>query len=135
MPVLTWSEDYSINVKVIDEQHKVLLQYVSDLHAAVEAQIDKDDLRKKLSELAKYTRLHFNTEEKLMKEHGFEFKKKHHKEHKMLLRHLEDLVHAVSKGKYPTFYSDYDVSNDWFLGHIMKFDRKLGVFLNSKDVY
>ena len=135
MPILTWSEEYSINVAEIDEQHKRLLELVGELHAAVEARIDKDDLRKMLVNLAKFTRHHFETEEKLMKEHKFERIKKHHKEHRALHKHLEQLVDVVSKGKYPTFYSDYDVSNDWFLNHVLKFDKKLGEYLNAKGVF
>ena len=51
------------------------------------------------------------------------------------VQHMNDLVAMVSSGKYPTFYSDYDVSTDWALLHISEFDKDLGAFLNSKDVY
>lgn len=135
MPIPTWSEEYSVNVKEIDEQHKKLLEHVSQLHAAVEARIDKDELRLMLVDLVKYVRVHFTTEEKYMKKNGFDHIKKHQKEHKMLLKHLEQLVKFVSKGNHPIFYSDYDISNDGFLAHILTFDKKMGEFLNSKEVY
>ena len=135
MPILTWSEEFSINVAEIDAQHKTLLEHVNNLHAGVEAQIDKDKLRRMVVDLVDFARLHFSTEEKLMKKHGMEHSKKHLKEHKALLRHLEHIVDGVSKGKYPTFYSDYDISNDWFLAHIMGYDKKMGEYLNSKGVY
>jgi len=135
MPVLTWSEEYSINVAEVDAQHKKLLEYVSELHAAVEARIDKEDLRQMLEDLVDFTRFHFSTEERLMNEHGLEHVEMHHNEHEMLLKHMEDLVEGVSNGIYPSFYSDYDISNDWFLSHILKFDKKLGEYLNSKGVY
>jgi hypothetical protein len=44
-------------------------------------------------------------------------------------------VSAVSNGKTPTFYSDYDISSDWALAHITGHDRVLKKFLNSKNVY
>ena len=135
MPILTWSEQYTINVAEIDEQHAKLCEHVSRLHAGVEARIDKDDLRQLLVDLVEFTRFHFDYEERLMKEHGLETSKTHRREHGLLLKHMEDLVQAVSKGKYPTFFSDYDVSNDWFLAHILNFDKKLGEFLNSKGVF
>ena len=135
MPILTWSEEYSINVAEVDAQHKKLLEHVSNLHTAVEARIDKEELRLMLEDLVGFTRFHFSTEERLMQEHGLENVEMHHKEHHVLLKHMEDLVDGVSKGNYPTFYSDYDVSNDWFLTHILKFDKKLGEYLNSKGVY
>ena len=67
MPILNWSEEFSINVAEIDAQHKKLLEHVNNLHAAVEAKIDKTDLRQMLVSLVEFTRLHFSTEEKLMK--------------------------------------------------------------------
>ena len=135
MPILVWSDEYSVNVAEIDKQHKKLLEHVNKLHASVEAQIDKQDLHELLVELYDYTAFHFAFEEKLMDQHGMKNVKKHHKEHKLLLKHLKHICNAVSNGKRPTFYSQYDVSNDWFLAHIMDFDKKMGAFLNSKGVY
>ncbi|MCP4289431.1 MAG: bacteriohemerythrin [Gammaproteobacteria bacterium] len=135
MPTVIWSDEYNVNVEKIDKQHMHLLELVTNLHAAVEARIDKDELKHMLIELTQFTGKHFATEEKMM--HKFDYPKKraraHHKEHKMLLKHLEDLVTAVSKGKYPTFYSDYDVSNDWALVHIREYDKPLGIFLNEVE--
>ena len=135
MPILVWSNDYSVNVAEIDEQHKELLQHVNKLHAGVEAQIDKQDLHQLLVELYDYAAFHFASEEKLMKQHGMKNVRKHHKEHQLLLKHLKHICNAVSEGKRPAFYSQYDVSNDWFLAHIMDFDKKMGAFLNSEGVY
>lgn len=133
MPIVTWSEEYNVNVEKIDNQHRHLLQLVNDLHAAVEACIDKQKLKKMLIELTEFTRKHFAAEEQMMKKYNYPEKNEHKKEHKMLLRHLGDLVTAVSKGKYPTFYSDYDVSTDWALVHIEEYDKPLGIFLNQVE--
>ncbi len=135
MPIVTWCDEYSVNVEEIDIQHQKMLELVNHLHSAVEACIDKNDLKTLLVDLVEFTRLHFSTEEQLMKKHDYPGFAKHHQEHRMLLKHLGYLVTAVSNGKYPTFYSDYDVSTDWALLHITDFDISLGAFLNSKNVY
>jgi len=135
MPITTWSDEYSVNVREIDVQHQKMLELVNDLHSAVEACIDKNGLKSLLVELLEFTRLHFSTEEQLMEKHDYPELAEHHKEHRMLLQHLSDLVDAVSRGKSPTFCSDYDVSTDWALIHIIEFDNSLGAFLNSKGVY
>ncbi len=135
MPKVTWSDNYSINVAEIDAQHQKILELVNDLHSAVESCIDKEELREKLSALVEFTDHHFSTEDRLMKKHGYPGFKGHHREHRQLIGHLKELVKAVSKGKRPTFYSDYDVSTDWALTHIRDYDSGLGVFLNSKGVY
>ena len=135
MPVLVWSDEFSINVAEIDAQHKKLCDYVNRLHAGVEGRVDREDLRQLLVDLVEYARLHFATEERLMGKHGMSSASRHHKEHETLLRLLEDTVKSISEGNHPIFYSKYDVANDWFLAHIMDHDKKLGAFLNSKGVF
>lgn len=134
MPIVTWCDEYNVNVEEIDVQHKTMLELVNNLHSAVEACIDKNDLKDLLGELVEFTRVHFSTEEQLMNKYDYPEFAKHHKEHKMLLQHMNELVAAVSSGKHPSFYSDYDVSTDWALLHIFECDKSLGVFLNSKGV-
>ncbi|MDJ0957315.1 MAG: hemerythrin family protein [Arenicellales bacterium] len=112
-----------------------MIALVNNLHAAVEACANKDDLKDLLVELVEFTRKHFSTEEKLMEEYDYPDLATHHKEHRLLLQYLIDLVDAVSSGKKLTFCSDYDVSTDWVLIHISECDKSLGAFLNSKGVY
>jgi hemerythrin-like metal-binding protein len=134
MPIVNWSDEYSVNVAEIDAQHKELLKLVNGLHAAVESCIGKDELKDKLINLTEFTRHHFATEEELMKQHDYPDLVRHHKEHRTLLRHMDELVAMVSNGRSPTFYSDYDVSTDWALLHIEEHDRDLGHFLNAKGI-
>ena len=134
MPIVNWSDDYRVNVEQIDAQHRELLELVNGLHAAVESCLGKDELREMLANLAEFTRHHFATEEELMKQYDYPGLVEHHKEHRLLLSHLDELVAAVSSGQRPTFYSDYDVSTDWALLHIDEHDRDLGRFLNEKGV-
>ena len=135
MPIVIWREDFSVNVEKIDNQHKQMLELVNNLHSSVEACVEKQDLEQMLVDLVDFTRLHFLTEEKLMKEHGYSGLASHYKEHRVLLQHLDNLVKAVANGKHPTFYSDYDVSSDWAVDHIFECDKSLGAFLNSKGIY
>jgi hemerythrin-like metal-binding protein len=122
-------------VAEIDEQHQKILELVNDLHSAVESCIDKEALRIKLIALVEFTDLHFSTEDQLMEKYNYPGIAPHQREHRSLIGHLKELVKAVSNGKSPVFYSDYDVSTDWALTHIRDCDRNLGIFLNSKGVY
>ncbi len=135
MPIVTWSNEYNINVDEIDNQHQEMLGLVNNLHSSVESRTDKNILKKMLAELVVYTRMHFATEEQLMEQHDYPHHIEHKQEHRLLLQHLEFLLGAVSIGKYPTFFSDYDISTDWMFMHISGSDKKLGEFLNSQNIY
>ncbi|MES9992773.1 MAG: bacteriohemerythrin [Candidatus Thiodiazotropha sp.] len=135
MPIVTWSDDFNINVKEIDEQHQKMLDIVNNLHIAVEAEKEKEILNDLLTELYQHTQLHFSTEEELMNKYDYPGFEQHLHEHKVLLQHLGNLVAGVCGGKNPTFRSDYDVSSDWVLIHIFKSDKDLGLFLNDQGVF
>ena len=135
MPLIEWKDEHTVNVKEIDHQHLRIVALVNQLHSSVEACIDKKELFHHLIMLVEYTRMHFSTEEKLMKQHAFPELPKHHEEHRMLLKYLDNLVASVSRGTYPTFYSDYDISSDWAMLHILEYDKDLGKYLNSKNIY
>ncbi len=135
MPIVAWSDDYSVNVEQIDGDHQRMLELVNDLHSSVEDRVEKNILHQKLVDLVEFTRSHFSREEKLMKEHHYPGLAPHYKEHRILLQHMDNLVKAVASGRYPTFYSDYDISSDWALDHMSGCDKSLGLFLNSKGIF
>ena len=98
MPIVTWSEEFSVNVKEIDTQHQKLLELVNNLHASVEACIDKQVLEGMLIELVEFTRMHFSTEERFMREHGFPDSATHTNEHRLLLEfHEDDVVPKLAR--------------------------------------
>jgi hemerythrin len=135
MAVVTWEEQFSINVGKIDEQHQQLLQLVNDLHTSVEESMNMETVKAHLSALLEFARYHFEAEEELMKRHSFPNINVHRHEHLKLLTVLERLSVEVSNGKKPFFYPDADLSSDWALNHIDEHDKALGEFLNSKQVY
>jgi len=135
MPIVSWKDEYLINVEEIDIQHRKMVDLVNNLHASVEARVDKSELEKLLIELVEYTRMHFSTEEKFMLQNADPSFNVHSNEHKSLLRHLDHLVATVANGQQPTFFSDYDISSDWMIAHITEHDKKMGSYLNSKGVH
>jgi len=135
MSAIDWKDEHKVNVVEIDRQHQRILELVNQLHQLIDACVEKKELLRNLIVLVEYTRMHFSTEEKLMKQHNFPGRLIHQKEHRTLLKHLDSLIASVSNGNSPTIYSDYDVSSDWAILHILEYDRSLGAFLNSQNIF
>ena len=135
MTTHSWSTEYNINVKRLDVQHRLLVKLVDNLHDAWVARVDKAVLKDLLVELLEFSQIHFSFEEQLMKEYDFPDSADHQKQHRILLRRLNELVTLASSQKPPTSYSAYDIVTDWALVHITDQDDRLGIFLNSKGVY
>ncbi len=136
MSTANWKDEYTVNVNEIDSQHKKMINLVNNIQLSVVSHKNKDnDLKLLLYELLEYTRINFSTEENLMKKHAYPKFKKHHKEHKSLLKQIKQLIKVLEKGKHLTFYSDYDISSDLAIIHMKDHDKKLADFLNSKNIY
>jgi hemerythrin len=56
MAHMEWSENLSVGINEIDEQHKKLVSQINALHDGMRSGQGKDTLEKTLGELADYTR-------------------------------------------------------------------------------
>ena len=71
LPILNWDEKFSVGFKLIDEQHKVLfVLYNKIVTVKQNPRSDSDptiEFTQILGELNNYIRVHFLTEEEVMK--------------------------------------------------------------------
>jgi len=62
--LIDWSEEYSVNIKKFDQQHKKLFDLINFLNDSLIRNEDDDILEQILSDLIDYTFVHFKEEEK-----------------------------------------------------------------------
>lgn len=66
---ITWQDDFSVGVEIIDEQHKVLLQVINTFLSSLEDNNDRFAIGRSLDQMIKYTEYHFYTEQLLLEKH------------------------------------------------------------------
>lgn len=133
-----WKEEYSCEIKTIDDQHKKLLELGSNLYEMVKLKKHEDnydELVHILSELKDYTIYHFEEEENLMEKHGYEDLILHKFEHKSFLKKLEkvDLM-EIDEKQFDVIMDLIVFVANWVEAHILKTDLKYKEFLISKGV-
>lgn len=135
MSIIKWSEDLSVGIKSIDEQHNNLIEMINQLNAAMavgEATTIQDEILLKMSQ---YTRFHFEYEEELFTQHGYPHSESHIKEHKNLVaqvislreRSQTDISGCVS-------IEIMQLLENWLINHIKKSDMKYAPYLRDKGV-
>lgn len=136
MAEIEWDDSLLIGVKLIDEQHKMLIQRLSDLSRSIDMNQGEVQIAKTLDFMVDYTDFHFSAEEKHMKEQnypGLEYQKQQHAEFK---GHLKKLV-ADFEEEGPTKALSTAINVfllNWLIKHIKAVDLKLGKFLNEKGL-
>ncbi len=136
MSKIEWDDSLSVGVDLIDEQHKMLIQKLSDLSSAFRKGGEQNKIIKTLEFMFDYTDFHFSTEENVMEENdypGLEEQKQQHKEFKVTLNNImEDYKEEGTTPEIATSIN-YFLLN-WLIKHIMGTDSKLGKFLTEKGL-
>jgi len=131
---LEWTNDLSIGVIWIDNQHKKLVERINVLTGAIEQDRGEVEIGTTLKFLDEYTKAHFDTEEKYMLRYNYPQYQLHKKVHENF---KDDLKKLRDEHKYLGATADLAkeiqkrVSN-WYLDHITKVDKHLGAFLKTK---
>ena len=130
-----WSDTYSVNIGVIDMQHKNLVKIINDLHQAMVEGNGREQLGKILTSLISYTRAHFKTEEVFMESHRYPGYAMHKSEHDQLTKSVLDLQSKFQRNGVGLTVETMDFLKGWLSRHILGTDKKYGPFLNSKGVH
>jgi len=134
MALITWNENFSINIAEIDSQHKKLIELINELHEAMKVAKGKDVMGNILSELVNYTVYHFGTEEKLFQKHGYPEFVSHKKRHDDLTKQVKDTADKFNKGGNIITVDVMNFLKDWLQNHILTVDKRYAPFLSSKGV-
>ena len=123
-----WSRDLSVGIEEIDDQHKVLVDLVNEMHEAIHQRRGRDVVRRVLAKLAEYTRIHFAVEESLMCILGYPDYEIHKEQHEQLIRHMSALQNKVDSGKTAIGFELMHFLKVWLTRHIMASDKEYGAY-------
>lgn len=133
-PLFVWSDDLSVGIQEIDEQHKVLVGLLNELHLAVSDHRGSAVCRGILDQLAEYTRVHFAVEESLMRILGYPDHENHKHEHEMLTGQVVDLQGKLDAGKVAISFELLHFLKVWLTKHINESDKRYGGYFLSRGI-
>ena len=130
MALLNWSDDLSVKVNGIDNQHKMLVNLINDLHNAMKDGKGKEKLGTILNELISYTKYHFSAEEKLMQQKNYPGYQQHKREHEVFTKKVEEFNTQFVAGSLFISNEVLLFLKDWLVGHIKVTDKKYSPYLS-----
>ena len=118
-PFLHWTSDLDTGIEQVDEQHKILVQYINEMHDAHTAN-DRDG--KALDNLLGYTVQHFSDEEDLLKMAEYPLVDAHHRVHQNFVDKVQ-----MYKGRFDNgddvSQELLDILETWLFMHIRRNDH------------
>ncbi len=134
MNKIEWDDSLSVNVDLIDEQHKMLIQKLADLSDALRRGLEYNKIMQTLEFMIDYTDFHFSAEEKVMEENDYPGLEEQKKQHGVFRTTLNNIVEDYKEeGTTTAIAREINVFLlNWLIKHIKGSDAKLGNFLIEK---
>ena len=131
--LIEWTDDLSVGSESIDEDHRLLIRIVNQLHEAIETRADRSTIGDLLGRLAEYTADHFAEEEQIMRRVRYPHTDQHVQQHGALLDRLGELFHQFELGNIDVTPRTTEFLSDWVLTHLKSQDRDLGIYLSQRQ--
>ena len=131
---MTWTEELSVNIKKMDEEHIQLIKYINLVHESIVEEDQRKQMSKKMEDLIDYCKLHFSNEEKALTEKNYPNLETQKKQHKIYLQQLEDYKKIMDPDNLPELISVISALQTWILEHILVHDKGYSSHMNNAGV-
>jgi hemerythrin len=135
MPFIVWTNQLSVDVKILDNDHKRLAILINDLHNALMAGCDSKVLDGIFNELVANTRIHFAHEERLLAEAGYSGAAEHKQLHEQKIKQVLDMQARFRSARGSAAYLEVlDQLKDWLFTHTESADKDFVAHLKASGI-
>ena len=133
--MMDWTDEMSVGVKVLDDDHKKLFAMINELHEAMQVGRGKQALADILARLTDYTVEHFNREEGLLAEADYGSLDLHHRVHEKLKADVAEMRRKFVEGTETAMPIDLlQFLQNWLKNHIMLTDKRYSEHLKAHGI-
>ncbi len=129
-----WSDDFSVRVSLMDDEHKVLFNLINDLNNAMINGESASRISQVLVSLIEYTEYHFKHEEDMLKKIGYPSIGEQEKYHRMFVDKMKEFKREMETGEVLLSVKIIDFLKDWLVSHIVNIDTKYSGFANTHGI-
>lgn len=133
MKIIEWDEKFSVGIKEIDDQHKVLVEILDELYLAMLKARGNEVVEATLDKVIRYTKSHFSTEELLFKKYSYPEEKLHKAEHDAMLKKVDAFRRDFKNGKLIGVDLMHFLKK-WFVEHLQTTDYRYVKFFKGVGV-
>ena len=131
---IEWSHELSVGIEEIDEQHKVLVDLLNQIHEAIQQRQGAEITGAIIERLKEYTRIHFAVEESLMRILHYHEYEVHKEQHDRLIGQLNEFRTKLEAGKGSISFELAHFLKVWLTKHIMETDQRYTAYFLEQGV-
>jgi hemerythrin len=131
--LIAWSKTFACGIKLLDDQHKEFVDLVNDMfhHATGDEKQEHEYFNRVIQRAVKYIKVHFATEEKIMRTLKYPDYLEHKRAHDNFILKVINNIQDYETEKHHTLYSFTKFLKDWVLSHIGVMDKEYFVYIKQ----
>ncbi|MDQ7815497.1 MAG: bacteriohemerythrin [Melioribacteraceae bacterium] len=133
MPFIEFTDSEKVNVESIDQQHLTIVGLINKIHSDFSAN-KKQGVMSTLQNLIDELEIHFENEERYMKEFHYPGYISHKLEHDRFYNQIVNTTDMLKKEHHNISLEQLEGLRRWFFNHLDFNDKKCGEFLRSKGI-
>lgn len=131
---MQWKDSYSIGNEEIDFQHKELINMTDKLQKSLTKDSEDSNIVEALKFIVKYTRHHFESEERYMERIGYPGLESQKQLHQGIVKNVSDIFLQLKRGHKIDLVELVNFLVDWVIDHVISEDGKIGeYFRNNRE--
>ncbi len=134
MALLIWSEEHSVGVRALDDEHEKLYEAINELHDAVVQGKERSHTGLLLRQVVSRARAHFRSEEAMLAAASYPELASHSLKHQFLAGEVEELAARFEQDGFTLNDTSLKFLRYWFNDHLRNDDLCYGPWLNARGV-
>jgi len=126
---MDWRKDFEVGVKLIDEQHKRLIELITIVERTQRDEANHAELGRVLKTLVEYVVEHFANEEQIMEKISYPDLSRHRVLHADLVEDVKKILLGLKQGKQIGCEELKTFLESWLGDHILAEDKKIGEYI------
>ena len=131
MGLLTWSNESSVGIQTIDNEHRELMDAINELCDAVSHGHEREHTGRLLHRLIECARDHFTSEEAMLSATHYPELAEHSRQHQSLLEEVEELAGRFVQDGLVLSGHSLTFLHYWFKDHLVNDDRLYSAWLKK----
>ncbi len=128
---IEWTDDLSLDIPEMDDQHKQLIALLNEFYNAVERGEREEGIRHLFDGVDRYAVFHFSAEEAFMEQIGYPELASHRETHAMVRREYMAAMERHEAGDRKAVRDLVAFLFSWLYTHIQKTDKRYAAFYHQ----
>ena len=133
MALIEWNDSYNIDIAEIDDQHKLLVQIINNLHNAITTNKNPEVIGDIIDKINDYANFHFRTEEIYFDEYGYTEAEDHILKHNEFREKAKEFKQKFQNDENGVGDEVLDYLEKWLIEHIQGEDQQYVSLFRSKS--